>query len=230
MFIISIFIKPFRGFLEKNLLLRLKTTIFILKRMVQQVPIEHGNFYHIYNRGINGCNLFYNNDNYYHFLRLYELYIEPISETYAWVLMGNHFHFLLWIKEEEEILSAKSSKGSKPKSLHSYFSDLFNAYAQAINKSIGRTGSLFQHPFKRKRVNLEKYLRNLVTYIHQNPQKHGFTDDFRDYPWSSYGSILSDRPTRINRKVAFQWFDNRNNFMDVHTHLVDCTDAKWMIE
>jgi len=58
-------------------------------------PIEHGKYYHIYNRGINGTKLFNENENYRYFLRLYEKYIEPITETYAWCLMGNHFHLLV---------------------------------------------------------------------------------------------------------------------------------------
>ena len=66
--------------------------------------IEPGRYYHIYNRGINSCNLFEENTNYEHFLRLYEKYIHPIADTYAWCLMKNHFHFLVRIKEEREIV------------------------------------------------------------------------------------------------------------------------------
>ena len=65
--------------------------------------IEFGRYYHIYNRGINSGNLFEENTNYEHFLKLYEKYINPIADTYAWCLMKNHFHFLVRIKSEEEI-------------------------------------------------------------------------------------------------------------------------------
>ena len=57
--------------------------------------LEFGKYYHIYNRGINSCDLFVENENYEHFLRLYEKYINPIVDTYAWVLMKNHFHLLV---------------------------------------------------------------------------------------------------------------------------------------
>lgn len=172
------------------------------------------------------------------FLRLYEKYIDPISETFAWVLMGNHFHFLVRIKEEVEIkhqnvnpnrvLNPLGVKKQKP--LHSHFSDLFNAYAQAINKSIGRTGSLFEHPFRRKLVNSEEYFRNLVVYIHQNPLNHGFTDNFKDYPWSSFGTIISDKPTHINRDKVIDWFDGSDNFIKVHEYEIDFSDSEWLIE
>ena len=70
------------------------------------IPIENGKYYHIYNRGINGTELFHSNENYLHFLRLYDEYIEPVADTFAWCLMRNHFHLLVRIKEEEEILES----------------------------------------------------------------------------------------------------------------------------
>lgn len=41
--------------------------------------LEQGCFYHIYNRGINGTDIFKETDNYKYFLRLYERYIDPIA-------------------------------------------------------------------------------------------------------------------------------------------------------
>ncbi len=76
--------------------------------------LEFGKYYHIYNRGINSCNLFEEASNYEYFLRLYEKYILPIADTYAWCLMPNHppvrqvgFHILTRIKEKEEIKTKK---------------------------------------------------------------------------------------------------------------------------
>ena len=65
--------------------------------------LEHGQYYHIYNRGVNSEVLFKEEANYIHFLNSYEKYIHPIVDTYAWVLMPNHFHFLVRVKDENEI-------------------------------------------------------------------------------------------------------------------------------
>ncbi len=65
-----------------------------------QIPLTPGSFYHIYNRGINSCNLFREPENYEHFLELYDKYISPVAETFAWVLMPNHFHLLVKVKED----------------------------------------------------------------------------------------------------------------------------------
>lgn len=63
-------------------------------------PLISGKFYHIYNRGINSCDLFRKDVNYEHFLMLYERFISPVADTYAWCLMKNHFHLLVRVKED----------------------------------------------------------------------------------------------------------------------------------
>lgn len=91
-------------------------------------PLENGKYYHIYNRGINSGILFKEKSNYEHFLKLYDIHIEPIAETYAWCLMKNHFHFLIRIKEMEEIKAEKKIQPSQS------FSNVCNAYTKACNK------------------------------------------------------------------------------------------------
>ena len=34
------------------------------------------------------------------FLQLYEKYINPVAETFTWVLMADHFNVLVRIREE----------------------------------------------------------------------------------------------------------------------------------
>lgn len=103
-------------------------------------PIIHGHYYHIYNRGNNGIDIFFETENYHYFLRLYAKYIEPIAETFAWCLLKNHFHILVRIKEMDEIKYEELSYNTteKPKVINPsrQFSHFFNAYTQAINKDI----------------------------------------------------------------------------------------------
>jgi hypothetical protein len=65
--------------------------------MQQFEPLNPGQFYHIYNHGVGGRNLFGEPENYEYFLGLYDKYISPIAEPYAWCLMPNHFHLLVRI-------------------------------------------------------------------------------------------------------------------------------------
>jgi hypothetical protein len=66
---------------------------------MQNEQLKGGNYYHIYNRGNNRMNLFSVPDDYVHFLELYDKYISQVAETFAWVLMPNHLHLLVRIKE-----------------------------------------------------------------------------------------------------------------------------------
>ena len=110
------------------------------------------------------------------------------------------------------------------------FSNFFNAYATAINKAYGRTGSLFQHPFGRVPITSDRQFWNVIAYIHQNPQKHKFVDDFRDWKYSSYGIILSDTKTSVNRSAVMDWFGNKEEYLKLHEHWVTDAESKWFSE
>jgi putative transposase len=173
-------------------------------------PLKHGSYYHIYNRGINSDILFKEKTNYEHFLKLFDLHILPIAETYAWCLMKNHFHFLVRIKEVEEITTAKKILPSQS------FSNLCNAYTKAFNKRYNRHGSLFERAFKRKEINSDNYLQNVIVYIHNNPVQHKICEHPLEYPWSSYITCLSNQPTKLQRKEVIEFFDDIDNFKYAH--------------
>ena len=186
-------------------------------------PLTYNNFYHIYNRGINSCSIFNENTNHEHFLRLYDKHISPIAETFAWVLMKNHIHLLVKIKSENQIIEFNnnlSHQGFKNldglKRINQQFSNLFNAYTKAFNKRYKRTGSLFEHTFKRIKINNNNYLHYLVYYIHHNPVHHGFCNSMVEYSWSSYLTILSPKETQLKRTEVLKWFRNKNNFKEYH--------------
>jgi REP element-mobilizing transposase RayT len=175
----------------------------------------------VYNRGINGCDIFREDENYSYFLSLYDTHISKIAETYAWVLMPNHFHFLVRVKEDltgfdadKDLTGFQNLSGLKPP--HQYFSNLFNAYSKAFNKRFNRHGSLFERPFKRKKIDNMNYLRQVIIYIHQNPVHHHFCDHALEYPWSSYLSCISLKPSKLQRKMVIGWFDDEANFKYLH--------------
>lgn len=182
--------------------------------------LEHGHYYHIYNRGINSCALFRKSGNYEHFLRLYDKYILPVADTYAWVLMGNHFHLLVRIKSKEELhlqgFDNLEGVYSGRNLINQHFSNLFNAYTKAYNKMYKRSGSLFEHPFRRIKITSEEYLKYLIYYIHNNPIHHGFCEHLIEFPWSSYLTILSPKKTKLKRDEVLEWYNDPDNFKDYH--------------
>lgn len=228
--------------------------------MTNLPPLNPGSYYHIYNRANGSENLFREEANYLRFLELYDKYISPVADTFAWVLMPNHFHVLAWIKEgmyykySKEDFSNKQTRqvfqtlsgmmmlngkpsvtnlsasagpdgvnpnGRKKANPTSHFSHLFNAYAKYVNDKYDRHGSLFQRPFKRKPIDDENYLQQVVLYIHNNPVHHGFVSYPEDYFWSSYHTFISPKPTKLRREIALEWFDDVRNFKEVHRSRFD---------
>ena len=182
--------------------------------------LQFGGTYHVYNRGVNRCTLFYEKANYRYFLRLFTDHIAPVVQVFAYCLLPNHFHFLLRLLEVDEILARtdlhnywQHARDDRP---HQYFSNFFNAYARTINDSYGRTGSLFQRPFRRIPVTTDAYFFNLITYIHRNPQKHGLVNDFRNWPYSSYDAILHNKPTRVDKTAVLDYFGGLAQFQEAH--------------
>lgn len=176
-----------------------------------QQELEKDKYYHVYNRGNNGCLLFYNEKNYEFFLRRFDLYLSDYVETYAFCLLPNHFHLLISIKESELI-----KENGKTMNVSQAFHRLFTSYSKAINKQENRHGSLFENPFKRKEITDTSYLTNLVFYVHANPQLHGFTDNFRTYFWSSFTKIMNDKPSKLRKQEVLDWFDDKDNYLFFH--------------
>ncbi|MCK4492817.1 MAG: hypothetical protein KAU26_02075 [Methylococcales bacterium] len=193
--------------------------------MSKETPLLADHYYHIYNRGINGVDLFFEERNYCYFLKLYAQHIYPIAKTYAYCLMKNHFHFLVSIRSDLTGLKNLSGLVTAPKSdinPSKHFSNFFNAYSKSINKAYQRTGSLFERPFKRINVNSDNYFVHLVSYIHRNPQKHNFVDDFRLYPHSSYLALYQQQlNSRLETKSVFNWFGSLQHFETYHLQFND---------
>lgn len=173
---------------------------------MKQDFFEPGVVYHVFNRGNNKEDIFKEEKNYVHFLSLAKKHLLPVAEIYAYCLLKNHFHLALRIKDEQFL---EDKYKQKP---YLAFSNLFNAYTKSVNKLYNRTGSLFQEHLHRKRVEDEEYLTQLIAYIHLNPVKHKFFDDFKNYRYSSYQSYVVGRPTSISTQYVMSLFGDSSNF------------------
>ncbi len=179
--------------------------------------LEPGNYYHIYNRGINGEETFSNKDNFDFFLSKVQKFISPYFEIFSYCLMSNHFHFLLSpIEVKDKVFSSESGLHSAEHFYSKQIGKLINSYSQAYNKITNRHGPLFESPFKRKLVKSEDQLKKLLLYIHNNPRDLGFQP--KDYKYCSYVEIISNR-TLLVSKESIKWFDNLDNYIFCHDRL-----------
>ncbi len=184
--------------------------------MSSAIFLQPERYYHVYNRGINGGTLFFEDRNYFYFLKLLEEKIKPVAKFYSYCLMQNHFHLLVEIKTEKEIRAAFPNKQQYAVEaiVSKQFSNVFNSYTQAINKNYGRTGKLFELAFRRKEVMTEIYLLNSILYINKNPVKHSIKTDLLSYKYCSLKDILNDNNSLVESAKVCELFDDCENFLE----------------
>ncbi len=163
---------------------------------MRKTEFRAGHYYHLYNRGINRQPIFFDDDNWAYFLKRLRHYCTPDRiDIVAYCLMPNHYHLLVHLKCDD-----LSTKIMHPLAI---------SYTKAVNRQQGRTGPLFEGPFKAKQVDKDRYLTHLSRYIHLNPVFAGLANhparwifsSCRDYiglrngTLPSPGAVLSQFPS-----------------------------------
>ncbi len=146
--------------------------------MNRNIDFVEGEYYHIYNRGVEKREIFNSDTDRDRFIRL--LYLSngqkafvyrnlkakkfseidrdtPLVAIGAYCLMPNHFHLLI--------------KEITPNGISLFMEKFSTSYAKYFNTTHDRVGPLFQGRFKAKHVNIDEYLKYLIAYIHLNPIK-----------------------------------------------------------
>ena len=88
---------------------------------------------------------------------------------------------------------------------------------------------MFERPFKRKLVDNPGYFKELVLYIHNNPKYHGIAESSLDYPWTSYLTHISFKPTWLKREKVIGWFNSYANFKYLHQKEGDISRIKSLL-
>ncbi len=195
-------------------------------------PLLPEKTYHLFHHAIGEENLFRSAENYRYFLQRYAEYIFPIAETFCYCLLPNHYHFLIRLRSEEEILDCldpKKLKRQKWKDEDKSISTLLanrvgtfqNAYAKAFNKQHCRRGGLFEQSFGRKEVKTDSYFTNAIHYVHANAVHHGFVKDILDWHYTSYNSFLANKKSKLMKEEVFDWFGGKEQFIIHHKRDID---------
>jgi len=161
-------------------------------------------YYHVYNRGLDGKIIYDCSQDYARFLDLlnYYSYVNPpfrfsryqalttknrekylldlkkngvkLVELYCFCLMNNHFHLLL--------------KQLIDNGLMNFMRIVQNAYAKYYNTKNKRKGRLIQSEYQYKLMKSDEQFDNTSRYIHLNPVKSNIItlDKLESYSYSSY--------------------------------------------
>lgn len=182
-------------------------------------------FYHIFNHAVGSDNLFKSPDNFAFFLSRHEKYLSPVFKTYCYCLMPNHFHLLVRIRNEQSIMEVAKIEKDDDFDYHKFImqqlSNCLNSYAKAFNKQHSRRGALFLDYTKRKQVNGNFHITNVINYIHQNPIHHGFCKKLETWPYSSYNTVIDGGPSFVERELLIDWFDGIENFISFHQNQIN---------
>ena len=191
---------------------------------------EIGNIYHIINRGVDGREIFLNNQDYTRFVLGLEFFNNdkdvkildiiaglnpaknPIVELLAFTLMPNHYHLIM-----REIIH----KGI------SLFMQKIGGYTNYFNKQYSRNGSLFESSYRYIKAENDTKLFVDFNYVHTNPVelveplwKNRQVENFdkakeflENYKWSSYRDYLGipTFPNVINKNFFLEFFNGEEN-------------------
>lgn len=129
--------------------------------------------YYVTSRGDNNENIFKDDNDYAIYIDLLKKAKEQFGfKLFAYALLPNHLHLLIQLKE-----------GTSISQIMHY---LHSNYTKQFNKKHEKQGHLFQERYKLILAEKEKYLKDIVTYIHLNPVLLGLTVDLKNYVFSSY--------------------------------------------
>ncbi len=187
------------------------------------MQITENQLYHIYNRGNNKQQLFFNRDNYLYFLTFVRKHILPHCEILAYCLMPNHFHFLIYATEN----AAKKIKlgNIEVTTLGNGFRISLSSYAKGVNVQQQRQNVLFKPKTEAKPLidGSANYGFTCFQYIHQNPYKAGLVSKIEDWEFSSFRDYAGLRKgTLCNQTFANEFIDfDRDNFLQQSYNVID---------
>ncbi|MEO8086271.1 MAG: hypothetical protein ABI763_05605 [Bacteroidota bacterium] len=202
---------------------------------IPHIILEADRVYHVYNSAVGSDKLFKESKNYHYFLRKYFDRITPFSETLAFCLLPDQFHFILRIKNNRALTSMWGPKIQKLKKIWNKipdketanyllinhlviheFASLFNGYVQAFNKMYQRNGTLLRESFRRDLIESDVELINKICELHNYPVLHGCVKRRADWKHSSYNNILSLQNPLATTTDVLKQFGGKKNFLFLH--------------
>jgi putative transposase len=128
---------------------------------------------HVIQRGNNRQECFRRDSDYLlYLLHLHELAAKHGCAVHAYCMMTNHVHLLL----------TPSTEGA----LSTLMQNLGQRYVQYINRTYGRSGTLWEGRYRSCIAESAHYVLACYRYIELNPVRAGMVHQPSKYPWSSY--------------------------------------------
>lgn len=167
-------------------------------------------YYHLYNRGWNRTAIFREDEDFTQFEWLLARHLSPqpvqdakgreyrhlrpTVDLIAYCLMPNHFHLLVYQRDDHAIAQLTSS--------------VLTAYTMYFNTKYKRRGSLFESTYKAVPILEDAQLMHITRYIHLN---HA---DYRTWPFSSYADYSEQAREWVEPQTIMELFSSKAAYLE----------------
>lgn len=184
------------------------------------IPLIVGEYYHIFNRGVEKRLTFTERRNYFRFMETVRYYrfsdqsiklsgylripllerlkgekkmsqsLKQLVSIISYVLMPNHFHFLVRQEMDDGVSD--------------FIRNLTNSYTKYFNTKYDRVGPLFQGPFKCVLIEDDDQLLHVSRYIHLNPYTSlviRSLEELTTLPWNSFSEYVSGKSSLCDQQI-----------------------------
>ncbi len=183
---------------------------------MRKIRFAKGEFYHIYNRGVDKRSIFIGTEDIRRFYKSMEEFNaeKPIGSIFensfvkkdklgsrtsklvnfvSYCLNPNHYHFIL-----EQVLENGIEK---------FLQRLGTGYTKYFNNKYKRSGCLFQGAFKSSHINTNEYLLHVSAYVNLNNRVHKIND--KNLNLNSWGEYANKTKNNFCKKeIILEQFKN----------------------
>ncbi len=187
---------------------------------MRKTSFTEGEFYHVYNRGVDKRDIFSEQYDILRFLQSMKVFntIEPIGSIYeksffktqfgsltprlieiiCYCLNPNHYHF---------ILRQVAEKG-----IEKFMHRLATGYTNYFNEKYQRSGALFQGRYKAVHVNSNEYLLHLSAYINLNYLVHQLGSSASRTSWDEFVTDARNSESFCSRDIILEQFSSQGEY------------------
>ena len=198
---------------------------------MRNISFVSGNFYHVYNRGVDKRSIFMDQEDLLRFLKIMKIFnsIQNICSVYensfkeqkdssrkitlkqqskplvnftAFCLNQNHFHFIL-----EPLVDNCIQK---------FMHRISTGYTNYFNEKYKRGGSLFHGPYKAIHIDTNEYLLHLSAYVNLNDKVHKEKNKewMKKFTVSSFGEYTNKNINKefCCKNIILRQFSNKSEY------------------
>jgi len=197
---------------------------------MRKISLSNGEYYHIFNRGVDKRKIFLDKDDFNRFFQSIREFnsLDPIGSIYensfkkslgdrvskldkegklvefiSYCLNPNHYHFIL-----EQVAD---------KGIEKFMHRLGVGYTMFFNRKYNRTGALFQGKFKAVHIDSNEYLLYLSAYVNLNDRVHSLGDRVSKSSWGEYvggndKKEIKDKNNLCKKDIILDQFKNIDEY------------------